>query len=74
MIDLEGYHEGITADESFNMRMRNCRALMKEINKGLTQMKADQKTDKRSWGHSGSMSYIQEKLEEIHTFIWGDDE
>lgn len=71
MIDLEGYYDGITADESFNMRVRNCRKLMSVINKQISNLKKEQKKEKRNWGYSGSMAYVQEKLESIYEAFEG---
>lgn len=73
MIELKEYKQYMTADESFNMRVENCRKLMTAIGKKITEIKTEQRKEKKNWSYSASMGYVQEKLEEIYQFLYGEE-
>lgn len=64
--------ESETADQAFKRNAKDVKALMKKIQKGVTDMEKEwSKSDKKNWGFNGSMSQVRSELEDVLEFLAG---
>ncbi|MCK9417393.1 hypothetical protein M0Q97_12205 [Candidatus Dojkabacteria bacterium] len=64
-LDEDLLKESQSAQDMFNLRIKEFEQKMNDIKLAVYNMKEDYQSNLRNWGYAGSMGYINEQLDNI---------